>query len=126
MRAGSTSPASARWRRAAPPTSSSPPTAASSSPPAPPTASAAAPDVTRQRVGHLVVNLEPVAVRIGEVDAALADVVGGVVDGHAVGDQAAVRLAQVGVAAHLEGDVEEADLVALGARRVRWVRGGEG
>ena len=73
-----------------------------------------------QRVGHLELDLENIAVRIGEVKAALIDMVGGAQDWDAVLDQVRIGVAQRGVAADLEGDVGEPDLSALRARRLTW------
>jgi hypothetical protein len=70
-----------------------------------------------QRIGHLVIDLENIAVGVGEVIAALVDVVGGTHDRDAVFDQMGVGVAQRGVAADLEGDVSEPDLSALRTRR---------
>jgi hypothetical protein len=71
-----------------------------------------------QRIGHLVINLENIAVRISEVKAALINVVRGPHDRDPALDQMGIGLAQRGVAADLEGDVGEPDLPALRARSV--------
>src|SRR5260370_22754365 len=71
-----------------------------------------------QRVGHLVIDLEHIAVGVGEIKAALIDVVGGPHDRDPVFDQMGIGVAQRRVAADLEGDVGEPDLPALRARRL--------
>src|SRR5438270_1686434 len=73
-----------------------------------------------ESVGHLVINLENSAVGVGEIKAALVDVVGGAHDRDAAFDQMGISLAQCGVAADLKGDVGEPDLPALRARRLIW------
>src|SRR4051794_38237478 len=67
---------------------------------------AAALGVEGESVGDFVVDLEAVAVGVGEVDRALADVVHAVRDRHFVVDQRAVGVLERGVAGDLEGDVE--------------------
>ena len=65
-----------------------------------------------QRMRHLVIDFERVAVGVGEVKAALIDVVGRPHDGDAVPDQMRIGVAQGGIAADLKGDVPEPDLAA--------------
>ena len=66
---------------------------------------------------QLIVDLERVTVGIGEVEAALIDVVGGAQDLDAIADKVGVGVTQTSVTADLEGDVSEADLAALRALR---------
>src|SRR3974390_580108 len=75
-----------------------------------------------QRIGQLVVYLERVAVGIGEIDAALIDMIGGSEDLDPLLDQVSVSLAQRGIAVDLEGDVRQPDLPALRARSLVWGR----
>jgi len=63
-----------------------------------------------QRVSHLVIDFETVAVRIGEINAALADMVEGALDLDALCEQVRVGVAQCGVAVDLKGNVHEPEL----------------
>ena len=73
-----------------------------------------------QRTGQLVIDLEAVSVGIGEIQAALVEVVDGPQDLDAVFQKMGVSLAQRGIAADAKGDVHEPHLSAL---RVRCVAG---
>src|SRR3984893_2074390 len=67
------------------------------------------------RLRDLVIDLENIAVRVGEIKAALVDVVRGAHDRDAALDQMRKGLPQRRVAADLEGDVGEPDFSALRA-----------
>src|SRR5262249_47896814 len=62
-----------------------------------------------ERARHLEINLQAVAVRVEEVDAALVHVIHRAVDPYAVFEQRAVRLSQRFVVGHLKGDVGDAE-----------------
>jgi hypothetical protein len=66
-----------------------------------------------ESVRHLVINFEGIAVWIGKVKATLIDVIGGAQDPDAILDQMDISFAQCPIAADLEGDVSQPDLVAL-------------
>src|SRR5271166_2414821 len=70
-----------------------------------------------QRVRQFVIDFERVAVRVGEVEAALVDVVGGAQDLDPAADEVSVGLAQGRIAADLESDVSEPDLPPLRSLR---------
>src|SRR6516225_10385656 len=71
-----------------------------------------------QRVPHLVIDFETVAVWIGEINAALADMIDSALDLDTVCQEVGVGVAQRGVAVDLKGDVHEPELAALGSDRV--------
>src|SRR5262245_1174884 len=71
----------------------------------------------RERTRHLEINLQPVAIRVEEVDAALVHVIHRALDAHAVLKQRAIGLSQRLVARHLEGDVGDTE-------RPGWTSGG--
>src|SRR6516162_2531424 len=71
-----------------------------------------------QRVPHLVVDFKTVAIRIGEINAALADMIDSALDLDAVRQEMGVGVAQCGVTVDLEGDVHEPELAALRSDRI--------
>ena len=79
---------------------------------------AAAVGEQRQGTRHLVIDFEAVAVGIGEIEAALADMVDRALDLDTLALEMGVGLAQRRVARHLEGDVDQPHFAALGAPRL--------
>src|SRR6516162_516889 len=71
-----------------------------------------------QRIPHLVIDFETVAIRIGEINAALADMIDSTLDLDAVCQEMGVGVAQCGVTVDLEGDVHEPELAALRSDRI--------
>src|SRR6516164_10174054 len=71
-----------------------------------------------QRIPHLVIDFKTVTVRIGEINAALADMIDSALDLDTVYQEVGVGVAQCGVAVYLEGDVHEPELAALRSGRV--------
>src|SRR6516164_9225652 len=71
-----------------------------------------------QRIPHLVIDFKTVTVRIGEINAALADMIDSALDLDTVYQEVGVGVAQCGVAVDLEGDVHEPELAALRSDRV--------
>src|SRR6516162_88088 len=71
-----------------------------------------------QRVPHLVIDFETVAVWIGEINAALADMIDSALDLEPACQEVGVGVAQCGVAVDLEGDVHEPELAGPRSDRV--------
>jgi hypothetical protein len=73
----------------------------------------------RQRVRHFVIDLQTIAVRVGEIDTALIHMIHRALNPHAVLEQAAIGLTQRPITRHLEGDVGETERPGRTPARLR-------